>query len=71
LTRWEYWVASYSVAKRLNSSKQAKELDRYRDWLNEAGARGWEMIGYEAVPAGGGSFYLLFFKRPAKEPAAE
>lgn len=69
--KWEYWVDTLNMSDRWSAKRQAAEVEKFRVYLNEAGAQGWEMISYESVPMTGaftgnvkGYAYLCFFKRP-------
>jgi Domain of unknown function (DUF4177) len=68
---WEYVVLSFDFAERWRPKRQAEEIRKFQDRLNELGAQGWEMVAYESVPMTGaftgnlkGHAYLLFMKRP-------
>ena len=68
--RWEYAIESVTVAEKWGSKRQAQELEQFQARLNQYGANGWEMIGFETVPLTGtfsgnikGYIYLCFFKR--------
>ena len=76
---WEYRVFQMSVADRWSAKRQTEELEKFNSVLNDYGAAGWELVGYESVPLYGafsnklkGYAYLTFFKRPrdgTSEPA--
>ncbi len=68
---WEYLVQQFSMADRWSGKRMAQEVQRFNEFLNTLGAKGWEMIGYESVPMYGalssklkGHAYLTFMKRP-------
>lgn len=70
MQQWQYYVEQFSITDRWSAKKQAQELERFNQRLNQMGAEGWEMISYESVPMAGafsgqvkGYGYLLFFKR--------
>jgi hypothetical protein len=67
---WEYRILNVTVVDRWSSKAQQREIDAFQGRLNEAGADGWEMVGFEAIPLTGsfssnikGYAYLCFFKR--------
>ena len=71
IDKWEYWILQNTITDRWTSKKKKEELDNFNSALNNAGDKGWEMIGYEAVPMTSGEkikgyTYLAFFKRPKK-----
>ena len=59
------------MAERWTSKRQTEEVRAFENRLNELGAEGWEMIGFETTPLTGrfsgnvqGYIYLAFFKKP-------
>lgn len=67
---WEYLIANFSMSQRWTNAGAAGEVTRFNDYLNILGGKGWEMVGYEAVPISSmfgnkvkGYAYLLFMKR--------
>lgn len=70
MTAWEYHVETINISERWSARRQREEVENFRNYLNEMGAAGWEMISYESVPLTGsftgnikGYAYLTFFKR--------
>ena len=70
MLKWQYHVEQFSITERWSARRQADELQRFNQRLNEMGEQGWEMVSYESVPMAGaftkdvkGYAYLLFFKR--------
>ncbi len=73
MKKWQYQVEQFSMTDRWSAKRQAQELERFNQRLNQMGTQGWEMVSYESVPMAGafsgsvkGYAYLLFFKRPAE-----
>ena len=71
MQKWEYHIENWDISERWSSKKQAAELGRFQNKLNELGEKGWDMLGYESIPLTGGitgaqkgMVYLCFFKRP-------
>ena len=71
MATWEYYVESINISDRWSAKRQQEEVRNFSLRLNQIGAEGWEMIGYESVPLTGsfsgnvkGYAYLTFFKRP-------
>ena len=72
--RWRYLIENVTVIERWSTKRQKEEIEAFNDRLNELGAKGWEMIGFETVPLTGrfsekikGYIYLCFFKIPVTE----
>jgi len=70
MAKWEYKVEAVEVTDKWSSKKQAKEVEKLHNRLNELGTEGWEMLSYESIPTVGaitgnvkGYAYLVFFKR--------
>lgn len=68
--KWEYAIESINIIERWTPKKQKEELASFQAGLNNYGANGWEMVGFETVPLTGGFsgnvkgyVYLTFFKR--------
>ena len=58
--------------------RQAQELTRFNQRLNNLGSAGWELVAYEATPMTGtftnnikGYAYLALFKQPLPESAGD
>lgn len=69
--KWEYRVLTMDFAERWSQKRQAEEVAKFQQRLNDMGSDSWEMITYESVPMYGsfssklkGHAYLLFLKRP-------
>jgi hypothetical protein len=67
---WSYHIEHSQIIERWSAKKQAQEVAKFNDRLNELGSDGWEMVGFESVPLTGGFTgqvkgyaYLTFFKR--------
>ncbi|MBW3663524.1 MAG: DUF4177 domain-containing protein [Actinobacteria bacterium] len=68
---WEYKISELNISEKWGSKRQAKEVERFMEHLNEMGSDNWEMVSYESIPLTGsfsgnvkGYAYLCFFKRP-------
>jgi hypothetical protein len=76
MTRWSYHVEAMNIPERWwRRKRQAKELTRLNQRLNNLGSAGWELVAYEATPMTGtftnnikGYAYLALFKQPVEEP---
>jgi hypothetical protein len=79
MTRWSYHVEAMNIPERWwRRKRQAKELTRLNQRLNNLGSAGWELVAYEATPMTGtftsnikGYAYLALFKQPLDEPGGE
>jgi hypothetical protein len=79
MTRRSYHVEALNIPERWwRRKRQAKELTRLNQRLNNLGSAGWELVAYEATPMTGtftsnikGYAYLALFKQPLDEPAPE
>ena len=67
---WSYHIEESQVVERWSPKKQAQEVERFQERLNELGEQNWEMVGFNSVPLVGGFTgqqkgyaYLTFFKR--------
>ena len=70
MATWQYQVETINISDRWSAKRQREEVEKFRDYLNDMGSQGWEMISYESVPLTGnftgnvkGYAYLTFFKR--------
>lgn len=63
MEKWEYtWVV---IPGNLGKMKVGGQKVPARDYVNELGEKGWELVGIEqSWPGAGISDYILFFKRP-------
>jgi hypothetical protein len=63
MQKWEYtWVV---IPGNLGKMKVGGQKVHARDYVNELGEKGWELVGIEqSWPGAGISDYILFFKRP-------
>jgi hypothetical protein len=72
MTRWSYHVEAMNIPERWwRKKRQAEELRRLNQRLNNLGSAGWELVSYEATPMTGtftqnikGYAYLALFKQP-------
>jgi hypothetical protein len=79
MTRWSYHVEALNIPERWwRRKRQAKELTRLNQRLNNLGSAGWELVAYEATPMTStftsnikGYAYLALFKQPLDGPAGE
>ncbi len=79
MTRWSYHVEALNIRERWwRRKRQAQELTRLNQRLNNLGSAGWELVAYEATPMTGtftsnikGYAYLALFKQPHDEPERE
>jgi hypothetical protein len=79
MTRWSYHVEAMNIPERWwRRKRQARELTRLNQRLNNLGSAGWELIAYEATPMTGtftsnikGYAYLALFKQPLDESGRE
>ena len=79
MTRWSYHVEAMNIPERWwRRKRQAKELTRLNQRLNNLGAAGWELVAYEATPMTGtftsnikGYAYLALFKQAIDESGLE
>jgi hypothetical protein len=82
MTQWSYHVEAMNISERWwRRKRQAEELTRLNQRLNNLGSAGWELVAYEATPMTRaftqnikGYAYLALFKCPrrdleAREPA--
>ena len=75
MERWSYHVEAMNIPERWwRRKRQAKELTRLNQRLNNLGSAGWELVSYEATPMTGtftsnikGYAYLALFKQPVDE----
>lgn len=76
MTRWSYHVEAINIPERWwRKKRQAEELTRFNQRLNNLGSAGWELVAYAATPMTGvftqnvkGYAYLALFKQPLPEP---
>jgi len=76
MTRWSYHVEAMNIPERWwRKKRQAEELTRFNQCLNNRGSAGWELVAYAATPMTGvftqnvkGYAYLALFKQPLPEP---
>jgi hypothetical protein len=79
MTRWSYHVEAMHISERWwRRKRQAQELTRFNQRLNNLGSAGWELVAYEATPMTGtftnnikGYAYLALFKQPLPESAGD
>jgi hypothetical protein len=79
MTRWSYHVEAMNIPERWwRRKRQAKELTRLNQRLNNLGSAGWELVAYEATPMTGtftsnikGYTYLALFKQRHDESNRE
>jgi hypothetical protein len=79
MTRWSYHVEAMNIPERWwRRKRQAEELTRLNQRLNNLGSAGWELVAYEATPMTGtftsnikGYAYLALFKQPLDEAGRE
>jgi hypothetical protein len=79
MTRWSYHVEAMNIPESWwRRKRQAKELTRLNQRLNNLGSAGWELVAYEATPMTGtftsnikGYAYLALFKQRIDEPGGE
>jgi len=79
MTRWSYHVEAMNIPERWwRRKRQAKELTRLNQRLNNLGSAGWELVAYQATPMTGtftsnikGYAYLALFKQPLDGSGAE
>ena len=66
MDKWEYcWTVIPGSLKKIKVSGQKIPM---RDYVNEFGQEGWELVAVEqSFPGSGISDYILFFKRPKAE----
>jgi len=50
---WEYWIEEQRLSDKWGSKRQAEEIARFREFFAAAGANGWELVSYQAVPMTG------------------
>jgi hypothetical protein len=75
MTRWTYHVEAMHISERWwRRKRQAEELTRLNQRLNNLGSAGWELVAYEATPMTAtftrsikGYAYLALFKQPLDE----
>ncbi len=67
---WSYHIEHSQIVERWGAKRQAEEVARFNERLNELGKYDWEMVGFESVPLTGGFTgnvkgyaYLTFFKK--------
>jgi len=79
MTRWSYHVEAMNIPERWwRRKRQARELTRLNQRLNNLGSAGWELVAYQATPMTGtftsnikGYAYLALFKQPLDESGRE
>jgi hypothetical protein len=79
VTRWSYHVEALNIPERWwRRKRQAEELTRLNQRLNNLGSKGWELVAYEATPMTGtftnnikGYAYLALFKQRLDEADGE
>ena len=54
MTRWSYHVEAMNIPERWwRKKRQAEELTRFNQRLNNLGSAGWELVAYAATPMTG------------------
>ncbi len=79
MIRWSYHVEAMHISERWwRRKRQAAELTRLNQRLNNLGSTGWELVSYEATPMTGtftsnikGYAYLALFKKAVPEAAGD
>lgn len=71
-TRWEYTIREIALTSRWTGKGMQEERRKMLEALNDAGAHGWELVSYQAVPVTSGATvqshaYMAMFKRPMAE----
>ena len=73
MTTWEYHVEQFQIIDRWSGKRQVEEMANFIAQLDQLGANGWEMIGYEPLMMKGGvtgklrgHMHVCFFKREAQ-----
>ncbi len=54
MNSWEYDIQEFALVERWSGRKQAEEVAKLTQQLNEKGAQGWELIGLHTFTLVGG-----------------
>lgn len=63
---WEYSIKQFTTGDRWTSETALKETMRLEEYANTQGAKGWEMVSFQALPLDPvGHNFVVVFKKPA------